>query len=410
MPSGKEIDFDPYQALGLILGATDAEITKAYRKLALKFHPDKQSKKNLSQAEMEAVEQRFHDIKEARTFLLENKEKRAKYDLKRASEQKRKESEAQREKTMSAQRKEMRDALLRKEQEAKQAQSKRGTSHQSRTKKRERENLVDQLRRDGAKLREEYGQREAAKQAEQELEREYRKQKKELKEQIENRQVRLKWDRKKIKISPSEDSIAQLFEKERGFGTVESVELLGSKGNQALVTFADASSCRPCVDFYKNSKEMRAKFVGARKEREEELELKREREQEEAELRAEKRRRTAGRENETLEERRLRQKGEREALLRQMEQEEAEGGNDGTSDKGTIGSESRAARKQTSRNEDDTTRQTIPVPLEFPKEFIGSGKTPLQILEEMERRILKDILTEEELKSIQVGDDRSNES
>lgn len=407
MPSKKEIDFDPYQALGLQHGATDADITKAYRKLALKFHPDKQSSKSLSPAEMEALEQRFHDIKEARTFLLENKEEREKYDLKRASEQKRREAEAQREETMSAQRKQMRDALLRKEQEAKQAHSNREASHQSATKKRERDNLVDQLRREGTKLREEYAQREAAKQAEQEVEQEYRKQKKELKEQLENRQVRLKWDRKKIRISPSEDSIAQLFEKERGFGTVESVEILGSKGNQALVTFADASSCRPCVEFYKNSKEMRAKFVGARKEQEEELELQREREREEAELRAQKRQRSSGRENETLEDRRLRQKGEREALLRQMEQEEEQGG-DGAN--GTNGTGSRVAREHATsaslgRNDekDATPRPTISFPLEFPKEFLGSGKTPRQILEEMERRILGDFLTEEELKSMQVG-------
>ena len=48
-------------------------------------------------------------------------------------------------------------------------------------------------------------------------------------------------------------------------GGVESVELIGAKGNQALVTFADGSSCVKCDDAFRTSETMRATFVGRRK-------------------------------------------------------------------------------------------------------------------------------------------------
>jgi DnaJ-class molecular chaperone len=75
---------DPYDALGVGFGASDAEITRAYRKLALKLHPDKQGP-GLSEKKREEIAKQFHDIKEARTFLLdaEHAEDRLKYDARR---------------------------------------------------------------------------------------------------------------------------------------------------------------------------------------------------------------------------------------------------------------------------------------------------------------------------------------
>lgn len=63
---------DPYQCLGVSKGASDADIKKAYRKLAKTYHPD-QNKDNPK------AEERFRAVSNAYS-LLSNAERRAKYD------------------------------------------------------------------------------------------------------------------------------------------------------------------------------------------------------------------------------------------------------------------------------------------------------------------------------------------
>ncbi|MFT4758015.1 MAG: molecular chaperone DnaJ, partial [Vicingaceae bacterium] len=63
---------DYYEVLGVTRGATDAEMKKAYRKLALKHHPDK----NPDDADAET---KFKEAAEAYEVLT-NKDKRARYD------------------------------------------------------------------------------------------------------------------------------------------------------------------------------------------------------------------------------------------------------------------------------------------------------------------------------------------
>ena len=63
---------DYYEILGIAKNADEAEIKKAYRKLALKYHPDK----NPDDSEAEEM---FKEAAEAYE-VLSNSEKRAQYD------------------------------------------------------------------------------------------------------------------------------------------------------------------------------------------------------------------------------------------------------------------------------------------------------------------------------------------
>lgn len=198
---------------------------------------------------------------------------------------------------------------------------------------------------------------------------------------LEDRQVRIKWDRKKQKVSPSEHSIASMLSK---FGVVEQVEMLGSKGNQALVTFAGSSSCRPCVDAYATSDEMRTKFVGKRKDREEELERKRN-------FDSTTTRESSVREGESLNDRRLRQAAEREALLRQMAE------NDVTGTRNKLPPET--SRKAKS----DEKAGSALFPQSFPDTDEFRNLTDIERLEKFEATVLGSLLSFEMLQSMKVS-------
>lgn len=77
---GPKIDFDPradyYRALGVTNGANEADIKKAYRALAKKYHPD-------VTGDDKAKESRFKKVSEAYN-VLGNSEKREQYDAIRA--------------------------------------------------------------------------------------------------------------------------------------------------------------------------------------------------------------------------------------------------------------------------------------------------------------------------------------
>ncbi|MBR4283661.1 MAG: DnaJ domain-containing protein, partial [Anaerotignum sp.] len=63
---------DYYEVLGVNKGATEAELKKAYRKMAMKYHPDQ------NQGDKEA-EEKFKEVNEAYE-VLSDAQKRAQYD------------------------------------------------------------------------------------------------------------------------------------------------------------------------------------------------------------------------------------------------------------------------------------------------------------------------------------------
>ena len=294
---------DPYRVLGISTTATETEIKKAYRQLALKLHPDKQSD-NLSESQRVELDKQFHDVKDARAFLLdtEHADARRKYAANLASERMRHAEDERRERTMSSRRKRMRDELSTREKMAKMAASgSQSTSNEDRFD-------VERLRREGERLREEYAKREAEVDAERVHKMAVDRATQKL--QKEDRQVRLKWSRKKVVGGVHTKQSLHAIMKD--FGQVEDVELLGSKGNAALITFVHESSCKPCVDAYRTSETMRATFVGRRKHQDNSQDV----ESEYVPVKNDKE------DIETLDERKLRQAAERERLMRQMELEE----------------------------------------------------------------------------------------
>jgi len=70
--AAKKKDF--YEVLGLQKGASDKDIRNAYRKMALKYHPDRN---NESDEQKEAASKKFKEVNEANDVLSDPKKKAA---------------------------------------------------------------------------------------------------------------------------------------------------------------------------------------------------------------------------------------------------------------------------------------------------------------------------------------------
>lgn len=386
-----EPEHDPYDVLGIKPEITDAAINKAYRKKALKLHPDKQSS-SLSPQEAEQVANEFQKAKEARAFLLEpeNNNARIKYDAKRASIQKRRQADAKREMGMNERRKRMRDELKQKEEEALSSTKKAKTSKSKYGSKRKQDDdLIDKLRKEGSRMRQEQADKgtQAATTSAYDQVRQEKLNKKERERLLQNRQVRMKWSRKKMTTSPSEHTLATLLSR---FGNVEEVEMLGSKGNLALITFAEPSSCRSCVDAYSSSDEMRASFVGPRKEVEEARSAANEQEDDDLAA-ASSSRQKQNKDNESLYDRKLRQAAEREQLLRDMEAEGSAGKKPASSSRPAALGMAALSRMATAKEPPNLSSRCVSV--QFPSTEAYRRLNPIQKLEKTEHDILAKILS-----------------
>jgi DnaJ homolog subfamily C member 17 len=366
---------DPYDVLGVSFGATDTEIAKAYRNLARTLHPDKLVSQNLSPTEIDKAALRFQEIQIARSFLLdaENVEGRRKYDTKMASEQLRRASDKAREMGMSERRKRMREEL--KQHEEQEAASRTKSQHPSTTTSHQQRDTKTKLAREGIQMREKYAVKEELVQQQE---------RKKAAAALQNRQIRLKWSRKKLKSenisSPSEDSIAKMLSTSC-HGTVEQVQMLGDKGNAALVTFTHETSCDIAVKLYRTSEVWRAVYVNKTKQDEEERGVR----PTDPSTTSSATSISKPRDQEHIHEWKERQAREREELLQQMAH----------------------------NNTDDPDLSTIPVPsnqsplhvfpLPFPDEYLNrESLPPLDTLELLEDKLLIGIVSDVMLRQMKV--------
>lgn len=216
---------DPYDILGVPPDATDSQIAKAYRKRALKLHPDKNPN---------ASQEAFHELQVAKAFL-DNPTAKRRYDRQRESKISREKAQKLQQERLSQRQKQFRSSLHRAEEEAAFSVSKKPkTSHSNKR--------AEELRKKGQELR----QKRAEKVQEQEIK---------LELEIQQRQVKCKWSRKKSGIRTQED-LRQRLDK---YGKVDEIGML--KDNAAVATFGSVGACRLAVEDTADSKEIRITHV-----------------------------------------------------------------------------------------------------------------------------------------------------
>ena len=255
-----EKEHDWYAILGCTVESTKSAIEKAARKLFLKYHPDKTTDPKAPEL--------FLLVQKAKEILLDDEKRKVIDDVKRAFT-KREEYENQRSKGMDVRRKRMREEL----EEKLGAQSKVGTtagssgvpmgktsssssSSSSSSGSSVRGSAIDleRLRKEGASLREASTREAELREAQRVYDFAEKKRAIEHEQWLKSaaNQVKIKW--KRSRQNHSDDSLYQLFKE---FGSIETVTLVGEKGNAALITFTAYESAKQAVEAYVTSTEYR---------------------------------------------------------------------------------------------------------------------------------------------------------
>ncbi|VDK74245.1 unnamed protein product [Litomosoides sigmodontis] len=212
MASNCGIDFDPYEMLDLKPGCTDTEIVKAFRKAALKWHPDK------NYGRKEAAQEMFLKISKA-FELLSDAAARAAYDHVLATRTARTVYIQRRQKNESEKRRKLREDLERREADVLNAQRDEEKA------RRELEKEILRLRKEGSKLL----QRER-----ENIEQEIRKNAAMEGQSGDKRllaRYKLRWKRESDQHNYNEDEFRNLFSK---YGRISDVIVSSAKGMAIL--------------------------------------------------------------------------------------------------------------------------------------------------------------------------------
>ena len=348
---------DPYEILGLERSASTAEVQTKSRKLLLKCHPDKRR----NDADHAALDKLFHDVQQAKTFLLDES-KRRKYDAAwEADKERYSRLDAKRRKNLS-------DFEANLERAAKEKEMRKRPLHQkyNKNKRNEKDEHINNLKKENEKWRQNLYEEVSREQNRYETEK--RASKKSRTDQSHLHQVRLKWSRKKLGTSFLEHDLVQYLKSKFPSVEIKNVELLGNKGNAALVTLNNPSDCDTLILGLINCNEMRA------------IKLDEQHNNEEMKNVDEK---SSFTKSETSEEIMLRRAAEREILLRHMER--------GDSDASPYDS-----------NKTKTFSSAFPP--RFPVQTNNNETIlePLQRLQNEEERILKLYLSRHVIQEIQI--------
>lgn len=216
-----KLTFDPYEVLGISKDSTDAQIVKAFRKNALKWHPDKNlDRKKLSEEMFLKISQAFE--------LLSDSAARAAYDQLRAAETAKTIYIQRRKQTDSAQRARFREELERREANVISSQE------EAKLAQRKFDKEIERLRKEGSRL---------LQQERENIEKEVHKNFRNCSDkptssavEVSPARLKVKWKTTNSERKLLEEDLLRLFET---YGKVTAVVMSSSGKGSAIIEFED---------------------------------------------------------------------------------------------------------------------------------------------------------------------------